>query len=102
MAKENVNELLCIEESSKVSQLTTDAPEVDNFAEKTLTIIATSVLCVGIICTIICICVFCANKNFVGLVVLIGLLVLTLTTWSLLKVIANISKTLKEINFKIK
>lgn len=121
MAEENINEVLGIEDSSKNS-INNSAPEesgnsIDNVAENTLTTIAGIVLWVGIIGTIFCLFTLTTTKvvdptytysihydtifNPAGLVISIGVLLSTITTWALLKVIANISKTLKEINSKM-
>lgn len=121
MAEENINEVLGIDDSS-MDSINSSAQEergnsIDNVAENTLTTIAGIVLWVGIIGTIFCLFTLTTTKvvdptytyhihydtifNPAGLAISIGVLLSTITTWALLKVIANISKTLKEINTKI-
>lgn len=121
MAEENVNELLGIEETSHVSENRFSQKKSDsqnNAAENTLNVIATIVLWVGIISTLLCLFFLTTTKeldsnyyysihyttvfNPAGIYISIGVLLSTLTTWSLLKVIVNISRTLKEINSKLK
>ena len=122
MSEENVNEVLGIDESSpKVetesnSVAGNDTP--NNAAENTLTAIATLVLWLGIIGTIFCLFTLTTIKvvdpsytyslhfetvfNPGGLAISVGVFISTLISWSLLKVVANISMTLKEINSKLK
>ncbi len=121
MAEEKVNEVLGIDESnvtinSDCSQPYSDAES--NAAESTLNVIAIIVLWAGIIGTVFCLFTLTTTKvvdptyhysihydtvfNPAGLAISIGVLVSTLTTWALLRVVANISKTLKEINAKMK
>ena len=122
MADENINEVLGIEESpnpnSPSYQEMESEPTSNNAAENTLNVIAGIVLWVGIIGTIFCLFTLTTTKvvdptyhysihydtifNPSGLAVSIGVLLSTLTTWAVLKVIANISISLKEINSKIK
>lgn len=121
MAEENINNILGIEDSSTDSINSSVQEEsgnsIDNVAENTLTTIAGIVLWVGIIGTIFCLFTLTTTKvvdptytysihydtifNPAGLAISIGVLLSTITTWALLKVIANISKTLKEINSKM-
>lgn len=115
MAEENINEIFEIEE--------TERPDVEPVkscsfaAENTLNVIAGIILWVGILCTIVCLFTITTRKamygtsiydmechrvfNLGGLVVSIGVFLSTLTSWALLKVMANISRSLKEINSKI-
>ena len=129
MSEENINEILGIEEttseSSKKQGIFDNVPETEkdnnnqsNAAENTLKVIATVVLWAGIIGTIFCLFTLTTSKvvdptyhysthydtifNPAGLAISIGVLVSTLTMWAMLKVIANISTTLKEINSKMK
>ncbi len=89
----------------------------NNAAENTLSVIATIVLWMGIISALLCLFFLSTKEEIdtnyygihyntvftpVGIYVSIGVLLSTLTTWSFLKVIANISKTLKEINSKLR
>lgn len=117
MAEENVNKILGIEESvnngdSEIQSTTSNA------AENTLYKIAAIVLWVGIIGTVYCLFTLTTTKvidptyhysihydtifNPSGLAISVGVFLSTLISWALLKVIANISITLKEINSKIK
>lgn len=116
MAEENVNEVLGIEETSSMEN--NETQNTSNAAENTLNTIAAIVLWVGIIGTIFCLFTLTTTKvvdptyhysihydtifNPSGLAISIGVLLSTLISWALLKVIANISITLKEINSKIK
>lgn len=121
MAEENVNELLGIEDTSHVLENSFSRKKSvtqNNAAENTLNVIATIVLWVEIISALLCLFFLTTKEemdtnyyysihyttvfNPVGIYMSIGVLLSTLTTWSLLKVIVNISKTLKEINSKLK
>lgn len=121
MAEENVNEVLGIEEYTDPNNPNTSANEVagsNNSAENTLNVIAGITLWVGIIGTIFCLLTLTTTKvvdptykysihydtifNPAGLAISIGVLFSTIVTWALLRVIANISTSLKEINSKIK
>ena len=121
MAEENVNEVLGIEESSSSNSSnnsTNEVVESNNSAENTLNVIAGITLWVGIIGTIFCLNTLTTTKvvdptykcsihydtifNSAGLAVSIGVLFSAIVTWALLRVIANISTSLKEINSKIK
>lgn len=89
-----------------------------NSAENTLKGISTFVLWAGIIGTLVCLFTLTTTKvvdptyqysihydtvfNPEGLVISFGVLISSITTWSLLRVIANISTSLKEINAKMK
>lgn len=121
MAEENINTVLGIEENSENKSVQSDN-EIqsieNNAAENALKTIASIVLWVGIICTIFCLFTLTTTKvvdptyhysihydtifNPGGLAISIGVLLSTVTTWALLRVIANISTTLKEINSKMK
>ena len=118
MAEENVNEVLGIEDTTSQNGTTADDAEVtvspNNSAENALNVIAAIVLWCGIIATVFCLFALTTTKvvdptykysihydtifNPSGLVISIGVFLSTLTTWSLLRVIANISMTLKQIN----
>lgn len=113
--EENVNEVLGVSENT-----TTEAPKevevqkVDNSAEVTLLTIATIVLWCGIIASVICFSTMVIIKdpsyhyhtkyifNSAGFATTIMVLFSTLIGWGVLKVLANISITLKSINSKIK
>lgn len=87
--------------------------KLENGAEKTLSTIATIVLVCGIIATVISLCtiVWIQNPSYTyiedkifspsGFITTITILFSSLISWSLLKVIANISLTLKDINNKL-
>lgn len=121
MADENINEVLGIEERSDANVSTSQEVETvatNNAAENTLNTIAGIVLWIGIIGTVFCIFTLTTTKvvdptytysihydtifNPAGLAISVGVLLSSLTTWAVLKVIANISISLKEINSKIK
>lgn len=128
MADGNINDVLGIEEMPEQNNTSEYETNANNAAENTLNIIANIVLWVGIIITIVCLFTLTTNKvvdpaytyaieydiaqyetvqyktvfNPSGLAVSIGVLLSSLTTWAVLKVITNISISLKEINAKIK
>ena len=117
--EDNVNEVLGI---APEAPQTNDDKELaqekatDNSAENTLTTIANIILVLGLISTLICaftICFVTALKpgynyvtettfNPVGFATTIAILLSSLASWSIMKVIANISLALKEMNKKIK
>ena len=86
----------------------------DNSAENTLKVIATIVLVCGIIAAVICLFTvafiqdpefhYTSKKIFnpAGFATTIMVLLSSLISWGFLKVLANISLTLKEINHKTK
>ncbi len=116
--EENVNDALGITTVHENNNDCEKQPEKDinNSAENTLTTIANIILVLGIISTIICaftICFVTALKpgysyvtettfNPVGFATTTAILLSSLVSWSIMKVIANISLTLKEMNKKIK
>lgn len=122
MAEENVNEILGIEDTTPQNGTTSDDMEAivspNNSTENALNVIAGIVLWGGIIATVFCLFALTTTKvvdptykysihydtvfNPGGLVISIGVFLSTLTTWALLRVIANISTTLKQINSKMK
>ncbi|MEJ6682240.1 MAG: hypothetical protein QNL21_09115 [Flavobacteriales bacterium] len=89
-----------------------DVKELDLSAENALQAIAATVLIGGIISTIICLFTIVAvdsgkyeyidDKVFnpAGLATTIGVLLISLTIWASLKVLSNISVSLKVINTK--
>lgn len=91
-------------------------PEVNYSAEKTLNTIATITLVCGIIASIICFATLCFQKvpkpgySYItetvfepsGLGIALAVLIVSIATWAMMKVFANISITLKELNSKIK
>lgn len=105
-----------MEENNANKTVQTKTP-IDNSAENTLSVIANIVLVCGIIATVICLftIVFVDNPDYLGLdfqserifnvegfVSTFMILFSSVISWSLLKVVANISITLKEINNKTK
>lgn len=112
--EENVNEALGIKEDA---QLTQEAPKEEpsnNGAENTLTTIANIVLVCGILASLICLFTIVWVKNPAytyhdeymfnpsGFATTVMILLSTLISWSFMKVLANISLTLKDINKKIR
>ncbi|MBR1754920.1 MAG: hypothetical protein IJ739_00140 [Bacteroidaceae bacterium] len=79
----------------------------DNGAEKTLTTLATIILVVGSVLCLLCglsfmiLLVSHEYSAIVALLAAIPVLFGTLVTWSIMKVLANISLTLKDINKKL-
>lgn len=113
--EENINEVLGVATQTITSEETkTEENTVDNSAENTLTTIATIVLVCGIIASVICLFTIVWIKdprytyhteymfNSSGFVTTIMVLFSSLISWSFMKVLANISITLKEMNRKIK
>ena len=116
MAENQENAFVSAVEEPKVPTTPTQETETNLSAENTLNGIAVFTLIVGIIGAIVCLFTICwvevpkagytylTEKVFSGsgFATTIGILIGSLATWALLKVIANISITLKEINKKIK
>lgn len=114
--EENINQVSGVEQKTATPQPEVKAQPIDNSAENTLTTIANIVLVCGIIATVICLFTVCfveqikpgytylTEKAFnpAGFVTTIMVLFSSLISWSLMKVLANISITLKEINQKTK
>ena len=121
--EEKVNEILGMEseELSLEEEALRAAPvepttekKDENSAEKTLATIADIILIVGIIVTVICLFTLCfvevpksmyrTEKKFSpsGFATTVMVLFSSLISWSVMKVLSNISLTLKEINGKIK
>ena len=77
---------------------------IDNGAEKTLTTMASIILICGLAFVGLCglsFLVLIADKNttaFAPILIAIPVLFGTLVSWSVMKVLANISLTLKDIN----
>lgn len=107
---ENINEALRIKESEEQKTTTAKVEKEDYGAENTLNFFANCALIIGVVSTIICFCMAFSAKNYygepefniMGIVYAIACLIPTLLTWSVLKVFANISTTLKKINEKLK
>lgn len=112
--EENVNEVLGVVENSTPGTKGTEAQKVDNSAENTLLTIATIVLICGIIASVVCFCSMVIiedpsyhySKHYMfnpaGFATTIMVLLSSLISWGLLKVLANISLTLKDIRGRIK
>ena len=112
--EENLNEVLGVEGKSTSEVSPKAASQDDNSAENTLKAIATIVLVCGIIAAIICLFTvafiqdpeyhYTSKKIFnpAGFATTIMVLLSSLISWGFLKVLANISLTLKEINNKTK
>ena len=89
----------------------TSMNHIDNGAENTLVFFANATLIIGIIATLLCFPTLCFTEKYgyssvkefspTGFGVTIGVLISSLITWAALKVFANISKTLKEINARM-
>ena len=116
MAENQENAFVSAVEEPKAPSAPSQENGIDLSAEKTLNGIAVFTLIVGIIGALICLLTICwvevpkagytylTEKVFSGsgFATTIGILIGSLATWALLKVIANISITLKEMNKKIK
>lgn len=117
LKEENVNEVLGVEsQESQVSQEGESVEKVviDYDAENMLHNIARIILVVGILAT--CVCFFCLSFyrvssygavyhdefNPTGFGYTLEVFFGTLALWAFLRVFVNISKTLKEINSKLK
>ena len=72
-----------------------EIPQISTSAEDTLTTVGNVILVLGILATIIL--AFTAVINPIGLALAIGTLLYSLTTWAIVRVIANISLRLKAI-----
>lgn len=120
--EEKVNEILGVksEELSLEEEALRATPAVpatetkdENSAEKTLATIADIILIVGIIVTVICLFTLCfvevpksmysTKTEFSpsGFATTVMVLFSSLISWSVMKVLSNISLTLKELNSKI-
>lgn len=118
--EENVNEILGVSNESEANtEVRTEFKQqekaINNEAENMLSIIANAILIVGLLSTLICaftICFITGVKpgytyvketvfNPTGFATTITILFSTLISWSVMKVIANISLTLKDINKKL-
>ena len=107
---ENVNETLGIKESEEEKTTTAKVMKEEYGAENTLKFFANCVLVIGIISAFICFIMAFSTRNyygnpefnFMGIVYAIACLVPSLLTWSVMRVFANISTTLKKINEKLK
>ena len=109
---ENENKVLDVAETSANTPEAPKEETSNNSAEKTLITIANIVLICGLIATFFCFwnTVFVQDRTYVdkdelspkGVAFTVVVLLCTLVTWALLKVTANISLTLKEMNKKMK
>lgn len=115
--EENVNDVLGVttqESQTPQNAESTKEVTIDNSAENTLSTIATIILICGIIATIVCFFYLTFYRvtsygsirhdefNPAGFGTTVEVLAGTLISWACLRVFANISKTLKEINSKLK
>lgn len=107
--EENVNEALGIMQEEKHEASPKDKMKPNNGAENTLSIIADIVLVLGIIGSFICLFTLTTVKvgykeefNPIGFGISVSALLSTLISWSVMKVLANISLTLKGISRKMK
>lgn len=118
--EENVNKILGVSnESEAKTEAKTEVQQqektINNEAEDMLSSIANVILIVGLLSTLVCtftICFITGVKsgytyveetvfNPTGFATTITILFSTLISWSVMKVIANISLTLKDINKKL-
>lgn len=112
--EENVNEVLGVSDNTTLETKELEVKKTNNSAENTLVTIANIVLVCGIIATVICLFSIVIIKdpsynyrteymfNPNGFTTTIMVLLSSLISWGFLKVLANISLTLKDINNKIK
>ena len=111
---ENLNEVLGVSQTSISDANPNEVKTTDNSAENTLATIANIVLILGIIATFICLFTLCfvevpksmysTKTEFSpsGFATTVMVLFSSLISWSVMKVLSNISLTLKDINSKIK
>ncbi len=124
---EDINNVLGVESSQKSEtaekneNIASNVSKDDNSAEGTLNTIAWITLIVGIIAAIICLCTVCwttttvvvehytysdditqdvTTFNPMGFAMTIGIFLSSLASWAFMRVISNISLTLKEIKNK--
>lgn len=118
MIEDNIHKVLGVKSAQDTYSTKKIEPQYDDAAENVLISIANIVLWAGIISTVFCLLTLTTTKvvdptyhysihydtifNPGGLAISVGVLLSTFTTWAVLKVIANISNTLKEINSKMK
>ena len=112
--EDNINEVLGVTDNSVSPMHEQSEHKINNGAENTLITIATIVLICGIISTIICLFTITIVKkpqyyggtttefSAEGFLISVVVLLSSLTSWALMRVLANISLTLKNINNKIK
>lgn len=106
---ENINEALGLSQTMTSGEPQGERRKDDNSAENTLSTIATIVLIFGLIATLVCLFTLTSievgyHKEFnpIGLGYTVMVLMSTLISWSVMKVLSNISLTLKDLNGKIK
>lgn len=110
--EENVNDVLGVQETKENE---TVVEYIDTYShEKTLKIIATIVLIVGIIATLICLFTITKTEtttswgskesefNMMGLLISILVGISSVTTWAILNVLSNISINLYKIKDSLK
>lgn len=113
--EENTNTVPAAEQvASTAQQPKVEDKPIDTGAEDTLSTMATFILIFGIIATLICAFTLCRIRNPryeyideymfnpAGFATTIEVLAGSIVSWATLKVIANISISLKEINKKLK
>lgn len=101
--EENINDALGIAQENNNNDERPIEKTIDNRAENALTTIANIILILGICASLICFAMGLSwryGKSFISIAV--AALVYSVVSWSIMRVIANISLTLKEINEKIK
>ena len=111
---ENLNEVLGVSQTSISDANPNEVKTTDNSAENTLATIANIVLILGIIATFICLFTLCfvevpksmysTKTEFSpsGFATTVMVLFSSLISWSVMKVLSNISLTLKDLNSKIR
>lgn len=110
--KENVNDVLGVQETNETE---TAIEYVDSYShEKTLRVVATIVLIVGIIATLICLFTITKTEtttswgskesefNMMGLLISILVGISSVTTWAILNVLSNISINMYKIKDSLK
>lgn len=105
---DNLNNILGIGVDTKSDKISNNPTIYESKAERTLQKVASVQLWIGLVVAFICFVVVFTDEGqrneAVGIPCLIGSIVITLssiTIWALLKVIANISLTLKGIQDKV-
>ena len=114
--EENVNEVLGVASEDKPDPQTVQEKTQNDSAEKTLNIVADILLALGIVSTLVCAFTICfvetlkpgyytvteTSFNPTGFAITVAIFLSSLASWSIMRVVANISLTLKEINKKVK
>jgi len=95
-------ELICKIDSDSTMNQQNVSTNKDYSAEKTLKVLGVTSLILGILSFIFLMLFAFGEPSFIHFLSGLGLLLISLLLWGLFKVINEISKTLKEINFKCK